>query len=261
MNQSDAFTTPIPQSPPSLLLPPRPGAATARRAVAPLFLLSVSSPSGKQQMLRRKPQPSEMLLLSASFWTTAGSTLSPLQSNTLNATAGPLSNLTPGPYTLTSARPPPGCRSFPSAATSQLVRHLSLQLIAISPSASAWSRPSHATSRTSAHSSSVEHSDAVPEKSSARCWLEAVRAGGGGTRLTTPTWPLVPAASRTARLDLLTKSAANPEGSSPTSRKKEHTMKSGRMRERPSVSVSLGPSAHASSSTCQPFSCASRIQK
>ncbi|KAJ6802349.1 putative molybdenum cofactor sulfurase 3 [Iris pallida] len=75
------------------------------------------------------------------------------------------------------------------------------------------------------------------------------------------TIPALADASRTALLDLLTRTAAKPDGFSPTSLKKEHTMKSGWMRERPRVSVSLGPSAHASSSTCQPFSCASLIQK
>ncbi|CAA6663374.1 unnamed protein product [Spirodela intermedia] len=35
--------------------------------------------------------------------------------------------------------------------------------------------------------------------------------------------------------------------------------KSGWMREIPKVSMSLGPMAQASSATCQPFSCASRI--
>uniref|UniRef100_A0A0A9DFV2 Uncharacterized protein n=1 Tax=Arundo donax TaxID=35708 RepID=A0A0A9DFV2_ARUDO len=79
--------------------------------------------------------------------------------------------------------------------------------------------------------------------------------------LTMPMLRAMTERSSATRLEFLTKSPAKPEGFSPNTLKKLHTMKSGRMRESPNVSRSLVPSAHASSATCQPCSCAALIHR
>ncbi|KAK9143565.1 hypothetical protein Syun_012965 [Stephania yunnanensis] len=65
--------------------------------------------------------------------------------------------------------------------------------------------------------------------------------------------------SRSEALDFFTNRQPNPDGFSPKILKKEQIRKSGRKRDRPKVSISLGPNAQASSNTCHPFSCATFI--
>ncbi|KAF9689402.1 hypothetical protein SADUNF_Sadunf01G0088600 [Salix dunnii] len=140
-----------------------------------------------------------------------------------------------------------------NAFTNQLMRYLALALIDIRPNESAWSKPLHSRYEYPLPLLAMiwdsEDSNDAPDTS--------ISGRLAGTSLTKP----VPAESFIIEgVDFFTNRQPKPDGFSPKTLKKEQTRKSGIKRERPRVSISLGPKPQASSKTCHPFSRAMFIQ-